>query len=69
MTNEELYVTKVRITEKIQERKMRFTGHNTRQAGTPSSKLILWEQTPGGASRGRPAPSYVEVLKSDASVT
>ena len=48
---------------------MRFAGHKIRQAGTPLSKLILWEPTHGRASRDRPALSYVEVLKSDAGVT
>ena len=78
MTNEELCETMMRVTDKIQER---CAGHSIRQAGTPLSKLILWEPTHGpvsrgrlasrgrSASRGRPAHSYVEVLKSDAVVT
>ena len=41
-------------------------GHNIRQVGTPLSKLILWEH--GRASRGQPALSYVEALKSDTEV-
>ena len=69
VTNEELHGTMMKVTEKIQERRMRFAGHNIRQAGTPLSKLMLWESTHGRASRGRPALSYVEVLKSDAGVT
>ena len=70
----------MRETDKIQECRMRFAGHNTRQKGTPLSKLILWEPTHTRftlqtrfkgrpASRGRPALSYVEVIKSDAGVT
>ena len=59
----------MRVTDKIQERRMMFAGHNIRQEGTPLPKLILWEPPPGLASRGRPTLSYVEVLKSDASVT
>ena len=69
MTNEELFGTMMRVTDKIQERRVRFSGHNIWQAGTPLSKLILWEPTHGRASRGQPALSYVEVLKSDAGVT
>ena len=69
MTNEELYGTMMWVTNKIQERRMRFAGNNIRQAGIPLSKLIFWEPTHGRASRGRPALSYVEVLKSDACVT
>ena len=69
VTNEELYGTMMRVTDKIQERRMRFAGHNIREAGTPLSKLILWELTHERSSRGQPTLSYVEVLKSDASVT
>ena len=50
VTNEELYGTMMRVTDKIQECRMRFAGHNIRQAGTPLSTLILWESTPGRAS-------------------
>ena len=50
VTNEELYgtmmrVTVMRVTDKIQERRIRFTRHNIRQVGTPLSKLIPWELT------------------------
>ena len=81
MTNEELYGKMTRVTDKIQERRMPFAGYNIRQAGTPLSKLLLWEPTYGRASRGWPASrrwpasmgrsalSYVEVLNSDAGVT
>ena len=75
VTKEELYETMMRVTDKIQERRMWFAGHNIRQAGTPLSKLILWEPTHGRssrgrrASRGRSALIYVEVLKSDVGVT
>ena len=69
VTNEELNGTMMRVTDRIQEHRMWFAGHNIRQAGIPLSKLILWELTHGCASRGRPALSYVKVLKSDAGVT
>ena len=69
MTNEELYGTMMRVTDKIQERRMWFNEDTIRQVGTPLSKLILWELTRGCASMGRPALSYIEVLKSDAGVT
>ena len=69
MTNEELYGTMIRVTDKIQEHRMWFAGHNIRQVGTTLSKLIHWEPTHGCASRGRPTFSYIEVLKSDAGVT
>ena len=35
VTNEELYGTMMRVTDKIQERMMRFAGHNIMQVGTP----------------------------------
>ena len=69
VTNEELYGTMMRVTDKIKERRMWFAGHNIKQAGTTLSKLIFWEATHGRSSRGQPALSYVEVLKSDDSVT
>ena len=69
VTNEELCGTMMRVTDKIQEHRMWFAGHNIRQAGTPLSKLILWEPTHGRASRGRPALSYNKVLKPDVGVT
>ena len=43
VTNEELYGKMMRVTDKIQEHRMLFVGHNIRQAGTRVSKLILWE--------------------------
>ena len=49
VTNEKLYGTMMRVIDK--ERRMRFAGHNVRQAGTPLSKLISWEPTHGCASR------------------
>ena len=39
MTNEELCGTMMRVTDKIQERRVRFAGHNIMQVGTPLSKL------------------------------
>ena len=51
VTNEELYGTMMRVTDKIQESMMRFAGHNIRQA----SKLMLWEPTHGQASRDGPS--------------
>ena len=69
VTNEKLCGTMTRVTDKIQERRMRFAGHNIREAGTPLSKLIPWEATHGCSSRGQPALSCVEVLKLDDGVT
>ena len=63
MTNEELYGTMMRVTDKIQERRMWFNEDNIRQVGTPLSKLMLLELIHGYASRGRPALTYIKVLK------
>ena len=38
VTNEELYGTMTRVTDKIQEHRMLFAAHNIRQAGTPLLK-------------------------------
>ena len=55
-TEEDMRIRKgLVVTHKIHERRVRFAGHNTRQAGTPLSKLILWEPTHGRASRRRRA--------------
>ena len=52
VTNEELYGTMMRVTDKFQKRRMWFAGHNIRQARTPLSKLILWELMHEHALRG-----------------
>ena len=59
----------MKVTDKTVKRKMRFAGHNIGQTGTPLSKLIFWEPTHGHPSKGRPAISYVNIIKSDAGVT
>ena len=52
------------VTDKIQERRKRFAGHNVRHAGTLLSKLIFWEPTHGRASRGRP-PLRLRCVETD----
>ena len=42
VTNEELFGTMMKVADKIQERRMRFAGHNLRQAGTPGPKIGRW---------------------------
>ena len=44
---------------------MRLAGHCHRHKELPASRLVLWEPTHGHRSRGRPTPTYVDVLKRD----
>ena len=65
VTNERLYAGIFRVSDKIAARRMRLAGHCQRHQELPASKLVLWEPTHGHRSRGRPTPTYVDVLKKD----
>ena len=66
VTNEFLYEGIPRVSGKIAARRMRLAGHCRRHPELPASKLVLWEPTHGHRSRGRPALTYVDILKKDA---
>ena len=68
VTNNTLYEGIPRVSGKVAARRMRLAGHCQRHQELPASKLVLWEPTHGRRSRGRPTPTYVNVLKKDARV-
>ena len=66
ITNRILYEGIPRVSDKIAVRRLRLAGHCQRHRELPASKLVLWEPTHGHRSRGRPALTYVDILKKDA---
>ncbi|KAJ8347957.1 hypothetical protein SKAU_G00265460 [Synaphobranchus kaupii] len=67
VNNMRLYGGRPRLSEKIAARRMRLAGHCHRHRELPASKLVLWEPSPGlgRRSRGRPTPTFVDILKKD----
>ena len=63
MTNAELYDKLPRISQKIRER-TRFAGHCFRSE-EPVSNMILWAPKHGNKKPGRPALTYIDILKKD----
>ena len=66
ITNKRLYGELPSVSEKIAVRRMRLAGHCHRHQELPVKRLVLWEPAHGHRSRGRPTPTYVDVLKKDA---
>ena len=64
VTNAELYGDLPKISQKIRERRTRFAGHCSR-SDECVAKLILWEPKHGKRKPGRPALTYINVLKQD----
>ena len=64
MTNAELYDKLPRISQKIRERRTRFAGHCFR-CEEPVSNMILWAPKHGNKKPGRPALTYIDILKKD----
>ena len=54
-----------RVSQKIAARRMRLAGHCQRHQELPAGKLVLWEPKHGHRSRGRPTPTYVDLLRKD----
>ena len=64
MTNEELYGNLPKISQRIRIRRTRFAGHCFRSE-EPVSKMILWAPKHGYKKPGRPALTYIDILKKD----
>ena len=69
LTNKEVYGRLPRATMKIQERRMRLAGHIHRHDELVANRLLLWEPTHGTRSRGRPALTFVDNLRTDTGLT
>ena len=65
MTNEELYGSLPKISDKICERRLRIAGHCVRHPEEIASKLVLWQPRHGTTRRGRKTTTYLNVLKKD----
>ena len=65
MTNKELYGNLPKISETICERRVRFSGHCWRSREEVVHQLILWAQSHGKRSRGRPPTTYIDQLTDD----
>ena len=64
-TNDQLYQNLPRVSQKIQQRRMRIAGHCIRHNECPASQLVLWQSTNGRRKRGRKNISYVDNLMDD----
>ena len=64
MTNEELYGNLPKISQRIRLRRIRFAGHCFRSE-EPVSKRIPWAPKHGHKKPGRPALTYIDILKMD----
>ena len=64
-TNNDLYGELPKLTEKIAERRMRLAGHCIRHQEEVTSNLVMWQPTHGTVKRGRPALTYVDMLRKD----
>ncbi|MEE8288342.1 MAG: reverse transcriptase domain-containing protein [Nitrosomonadaceae bacterium] len=65
LTNSQLYSGLSKITERIKERRLRFTGHCYRRNDELVSSLILWEPKHGTVNRGRPTTTFINKLAKD----
>ena len=63
--NVDLYGTLPRFTDIIRARRMGLAGHCVRHPELVASDLILWEPKHGTRSRGRPATTHIDTLRSD----
>ena len=64
VTNAELYGDLPKISHKIRERRTRFAGHCFRSV-EPVSQMVLWTPKHGKRKPGRPAQTYIDILRHD----
>lgn len=62
LTNKELYGNLPRVTSKIQERRMKLSGHIQRHQDLTAHHLLCWKPTHGHRNRGRPKTTYTDLL-------
>lgn len=65
MTNEELYGNLPKVSKRIQERRLRLSGHCIRHKEEEGSKVILWDPIHGHPNRGRRKITYINNIKAD----
>ena len=65
ITNEQLHGDLKPVTEKIQRRRLKLVGHCSRHRVVAAGTVVLLVPTHGNRKKGRPATSYMEMLKQD----
>ena len=63
--NIQRYGELLQVSTKVQQRRMRLTGHCVRHDDEVANKLALWQQADGHANRGRQKVTYVDNLLQD----
>ena len=62
LTNEQLYGSLPKISEKIRRRRLKLAGHCRRSDGVIAANLVLWTPKYGQRKQGRPALTYIDLL-------
>ena len=69
ISNDDLYGSLPRLSEKLKQYRLRFAGYCYRQSEEAVLRLTLWTPTHGHHDQGRPAITYVETLMHDTGLT
>ena len=64
-TNKRLYDGLPKLSEKLQERRMKLAGHLVRHPEEAAHDIVLWEPLHGDPKRGAPTMNFVKQLKRD----
>ena len=65
ITNKELYGSLPKVSLKMNERRLKLSGHCVRHDEEVSSKLVLWQPSTGKRKRGRRKLTYIDTLLDD----
>ncbi len=68
LTNEQLYGSLPKISEKIRRRRLKLAGHCRRSDGEIAANLVLWTPKHGQRKQGRPALTYIDLLRKDTDI-
>ncbi|MCP4493068.1 MAG: hypothetical protein GY820_38085 [Gammaproteobacteria bacterium] len=65
VSNAIVYGNLPRVTDRIQERRMRLAGHISRHEDLVAHQLLFWDPKHGHRGPGRPHLTYIDMLKRD----
>ena len=68
VTNEQLYGSLPKISEKIRRRRLKLAGHCRRRDAEIAANLVLWTPKHGQRKQGRPALTYIDLLRRDTNI-
>ncbi len=68
LTNEQLYGSLPKISEKIRIRRLKLAGHCRRSDREIAANLLLWTPKHGQRKQGRPALTYIDLLRKDTDI-